>query len=77
MGWGIWKKIKQGISKAVNFVKDKVVKPVYNGVIKPVFNGVKDLLPAIGGAVGAAKGNPQAGIAIGNLMKNVGENVIK
>jgi len=27
MGWGIWNKIKQGVSKAYNWVKDNVIKP--------------------------------------------------
>lgn len=78
MGWGFWKKLKNGISKAFNWVKDKIVKPVYNNVIKPVFKAGKDLLPAAGAAIGGAIGiPPQAGLAIGQAIKTVGESVIK
>lgn len=45
MGWGIWKKIKQGISKAINWIGDKAKK------IKPVIDkGIeiaKDVLPVL------------------------------
>lgn len=70
MGWGVWKKIKQGISKAVNWVKDKVAKPVYNKVIKPVANTVgKVLKPAASIAAPIVSViNPAAG----NLIKKIG-----
>lgn len=45
MGWGVWKKIKQGISKAINWIGDKAKK------IKPVIDkGIeitKDVLPVL------------------------------
>ena len=78
MGWGFWKKLKNGFSKAFNWVKDKVAKPVYDKVIKPVFNAGKNLLPAAGAAISTAKtGKPEIGYAIGNAAKEIGESVIK
>lgn len=64
MGWGFWNKIKNGVKKAFNWVKDKVVKPVVNTAVK--------LAPAIGGVVGAAVGQPAAGAMIGNVTQKVG-----
>lgn len=78
MGWGFWKKLKNGISKAFNWVKNKIAKPVYEKVIKPVFKVGKNLLPAAGAAVATAVGAPpQAGMAIGSVVKGVGEQIIK
>ena len=39
MSWGIWKKIKNGIQKGFNWVKNKILKPVGNfakNVVKKV-----------------------------------------
>ena len=35
MAWGLWHKIKNGLKKAGNWLKNKVVKPVVNNVVKP------------------------------------------
>ncbi len=69
MGWGFWKKLKNGVKKAFNWVKDKIV--------KPVFNTAKNLLPAIGAAVAPVVGAPpQAGMAVGSIVKGVGDKVL-
>ena len=80
MGFGLFKKIKEAIKKAAGWVRDRVIKPVVRTVEKIVKSpttrkiidaGVK-LAPAIGGAIGASKGQPQAGVAIGSTVQSVG-----
>ena len=71
MGWGFFKKIKNGLTKAFNWVKDKVVKPVINVGKKILGVGVK-AAPAIATAIGAAKGNPEIGAMVGSAVQNVG-----
>ena len=57
MAWGIWKKIKNGIQKGFNWVKNKIIKPAIN-IVKPL---AKTILPAIGGVLGTKAGNPALG----------------
>jgi len=76
MGWGIWKKIKQGIGKAVNWVKNKIVKPVgrfVGKVAKPLLSVAVKAAPAVATAIGASKGQPQIGAMVGQTIQNVGQ----
>ena len=68
MAWGIFNKIKRGIKKAFNFVKDKIVKPVVKVAEKvaPVVTPIMDtIIPGSGriaqkvvsGASAALKGD--------------------
>ena len=83
MAWGFFKKIKNAFKKASDWVKDKVVKPAVNIVKKviespftkkAVDTGVK-LAPMIGAGIGGSQGNPQAGLAIGNTVQNIGNSL--
>jgi hypothetical protein len=53
MAWGLWNKIKQGIKKAGNWIKDKVIKPVVNTVIKPFKPAISAVATAINPKVGS------------------------
>ena len=83
MAWGIFKKIARAFKKAAQWVHNKVIKPVANtakkilksDAIKPIINAGLKLAPAIGGAIGASKGNPQAGLAIGSAVQGVGNSL--
>ena len=67
MSWGIWKKIKNGIQKGANWVKNKIIKPVIE-VAKPVVKTLANkVLPAVGGAIGAKFGNPAIGAKLGRI----------
>lgn len=77
MGWGFWKKLKSGFQKAGQWIKKAATK-LYDKVVKPVFKAGKDLLPIAGAAGAAAAGvPPQAGMTIGQVIKSVGEQIIK
>ena len=83
MAWGIFKKIKNAFKKASNWVKDKVINPVVN-TAKKIINsdttkklidtGVR-LAPTIGAGIGASQGNPQAGMAAGTTIQNIGKSL--
>ena len=83
MGFGIFKKIKNALKKASQWINSKVIKPVIKTAEKVIKSdttkklldtGVK-LAPLIGGAVGASKGNPQAGLVAGNTIQNIGNSL--
>jgi len=77
MGWGIFRKIKDGIKKAGRFIKDRVIKPIAKpeNVRKVIDTGIK-LAPLIGAGVSTAyTGNPQAGMMIGSKVQNVGNQL--
>ena len=83
MAWGFWKKIKNAFQKAGQWVKNKVIKPVVNTVkkivtsepVKKVTGAVLNLAPAIGTAIGGAKGNPAAGAKIGTAVQGIGRSI--
>ena len=78
MAWGFWKKIKNAFKKAGQWIKNKVIQPVVNFGKKvftkaePILNTAVKLAPAIGAAVGGAKGNPQLGAQAGMAIQGVG-----
>ena len=83
MAWGFFKKIRDGIKKAVSWVGNKVIKPVVNiakkiitpdNIKKAINTGVK-LAPVIGGAIGQSKGNAQAGMQVGHVIQGIGNNL--
>lgn len=83
MAWGIFKKIKNAVKKATQWVRDKVIKPVIKTAEKVINSpttkklidtGVK-LAPVIGAGVGSAYGNPQAGLVAGNTVQNIGNSL--
>ena len=81
MAWGLFKKIKNAVKKAAQWVRDKVIKPVINTVDKVIKSpttkklldtGTK-LAPVIATGISTATtGNPQMGYAIGSSIQNVG-----
>ena len=83
MAWGFWKKIKNAFKKATNWVRDKVVRPVINTVkkivtsepVKKIMSTALSLAPAVGAAVGGAKGNPAAGAKIGTAVQGIGRSI--
>ena len=83
MAWGFWKKIKNAFQKAATWVKEKVVQPVVNTVkkivtsepVKKVTGAVLNLAPAIGTAIGGAKGNPAVGAQVGTAVQGVGRAI--
>ena len=83
MAWGFWKKIKNAIQKATTWVKEKVVQPVVNTVkkivtsepVKKIMTTALSLAPAVGAAVGGAKGNPAAGAQVGTAVQGVGRAI--
>ena len=74
MAWGWWKKFKDKLKGAWDKVKGFVGKVVgkVGKVAKPIADTAVKLAPVIGGAVGAAYGNPSAGTQIGNIVQSVG-----
>ena len=84
MAWGLFKKIRDGIKKAAQWVKDKVIKPVINfgkkilksDTVKTVIDTGMKLAPAIGGAVASSQGAPpQAGMAVGSAVQSFGKTL--
>ena len=82
MAWGLWKKIRDGIKKAAQWVKDKVIKPVINfgkkilksDTVKTVIDTGMKLAPALGGAIASSQGAPpQGGIAVGTAVQSIGK----
>ena len=82
MAWGWFKKIRDGIKKAAQWVKDKIIKPVINvgkkilksDTVKTVIDTGMKLAPALGGAVAASQGAPpQAGMAAGTAVQSIGK----
>ena len=78
MAWGFWKKIKNAFKKAGQWIKNKVIQPVVNfgkkvfTKTKPILNTAVKLAPAIGAAVGGAKGTPPFGAQAGMAIPGVG-----
>jgi hypothetical protein len=63
MAWGFFKKIGQGLSKAFNFVKDKVVKPAWNKVIKPAVKFAAPIVSKVAKGIAPMLGPEFGGIA--------------
>ena len=73
MAWGLFMKIKNALSKACQWVKNKVIKPVINtakkvftpeNIKKVIDTGIK-LAPAISIAVATSQGTPpQSGMTV-------------
>ena len=74
MGWGFFKKVKDAIKKAGQFVKNKVIKPGVE-LVKKALPAVIKVAPAIGTAIGGMKGNPALGAQIGSMVSNVGQTL--
>jgi hypothetical protein len=82
MGFGLWKKIKEGFKKAGRWIRDKIAKPVWNKVIKPVgkFIGkvvapIAKTIAPIAGAIHPAAGIVAGGVAAGaDLIGKVTQN---
>ena len=83
MAWGLFKKIKNAVKKAAQWVRDRVIKPVINTVdkviksptTKKLLDAGTKLAPLIAGAVGSAYGSPQAGLVAGNTIQNIGNSL--
>ena len=83
MGFGIFKKIKNALKKASQWINSKVIKPVIktaekvikSDTTKKLLDTGTKLAPVIGGAVGSAYGNPQAGLVAGNTIQNIGNSL--
>jgi hypothetical protein len=69
MGFGLWKKIKEGFKKAGTWIRDKVVKPAYEKVIKPVGKVLGSIVAPIAKAVApvAMSINPAIGAAVAGV----------
>ena len=70
MAWGIWNKIKNGLRKAGNWVKNKVLKPVVDKVIKPFKPIIQSAASAINPKLGAAVG---IGMGVAEKLSDGGE----
>ena len=84
MGFGIFKKIRDGIKKAAQWVNNKVIKPAVNIVkkvvtpenIKKAIDFGTKVAPLIGaGAAAAGGGNPMQGFAAGTTVQNIGKTL--
>ena len=84
MAWGLFKKIRDGIKKAAQWVKDKIIKPVIDtgrkilksDTVKKVIDTGMKLAPAIGGAIASSQGAPpQGGIAVGTAIQGIGKTL--
>ena len=75
-GW--WKKVKDFFKRVGTGIKKKVIEPVAR-FFKPVVKTAVDVIgkagTAIGGAVGAAKGNPQMGLKIGSAAQGIAQQI--
>ena len=61
MGWGIWNKIKQGVSKAYNWVKDNVIKPgvqFTKDIVVPILSANGQVKNAVGDVLGKVLPGP-------------------
>jgi uncharacterized protein (DUF697 family) len=74
MAFGLWKKIKRGLSKVVGGI-GKAFKWVGEKIVKPVVSIAKPLAPAIGAAIGGAVGGP-AGVAIGGTIGSAAQRIL-
>ena len=73
MAWGLWNKIKKGLKKAVNWVKNKIIKPVKNKIVKPVWNKVvKPVTNVIGKVPGIENLPGKVGI-VGKVAKGINQ----
>ena len=81
MSWGIWKKIKNGIQKGFNWVKNKILKPVGNfakNVVKkvaaPIISAKGKILKTSGDIIGQVVPGPIGIFAqtAGNLWGTAG-----
>ena len=74
MAWGFFKKIKDAFKKVGKWVKDKIISPVVN-FVKPIVKTGLDVVSkagtTIGGAIGAATGNPGLGLKIGGAAQGL------
>ena len=83
MAWGFFKKIKNAIKKAANWVNTKVVKPVVNTVKKVIdspftkkaIDTAVKLAPVISTAIGQSQGNAKAGMQVGHVIQGIGNNL--
>jgi len=61
MGWGVWKKIKEGVSKAYNWVKDNVIKPgvqFTKDIVAPILSANGQVKNAVGNVLGKVLPGP-------------------
>ena len=61
MGWGIWNKIKQGVSKAYNWVKDNVIKPgvqFTKDIVAPILSANGQVKNVVGNVLGKVLPGP-------------------
>ena len=84
MGFGIFKKIKEAVKKAGQWMKNKVIKPVINtgkkilksDTFKTLVDTGMKLAPAISTAIASSQGAPpQAGFAIGSAVQGIGKTL--
>jgi hypothetical protein len=74
MGFGLWKKIKQGFKKAGQWIHQKILKPIGN-VLGKVVAPIAKLAAPIAGAINPAVGAGLAGIGLGaDLIGRVTQN---
>jgi hypothetical protein len=82
MGFGLWKKIKNGLKKAGQWIHQKVLKPAYEKVIKPagqflgkVISPLAKVAAPVGAMINPAIGAGLAGIGVGaDLIGRVTQN---
>ena len=61
MSWGVWNKIKKGLTKAFNWTKDKIVKPAINvakKVVAPIVSAKGKVLNMSGDILGKVMPGP-------------------
>lgn len=82
MAWGVFKKLKKAINKVGNAIGGGIKKIFNTGkkaltsdTFKGIMNTGVKLAPVIGGAIGSAYGNPQAGLTAGNTFQNIGNSL--
>jgi hypothetical protein len=75
MGFGLWKKIKNGLKKAGQWINQNVIQPVSkiaSKIVAPIAKFAAPLISAINPAVGAAVG----GVGIGaDMIGRIGSSI--
>ena len=76
MAWGVFKKIKNAVKKAANWVGKTVKKVVNSPITKKVIDTGMKLAPVIGAGISsAAGGSPSAGMQVGHVVQGIGNSL--
>lgn len=75
MAWGLFKKIKNAVKKAAQWVGKTVKKVVKSPITKKAIDTGIKLAPLIGAGISsAAGGSPQEGMKMGHVVQGIGNS---